>query len=82
MLGPAVIDALTAAEAAAVELISVRGMPRTDRWRVVPVEPDGAGAWVAPKHAATSHLAAMVGRRGLALIPPDSADGALVERLC
>ena len=82
LLGPAVIDALTAAEAAAVELISVRGMPRTDRWRVVPVEPDGTGAWVAPKHAATSHLAAMVGRRGLALIPPDSADGALVERLC
>jgi molybdopterin molybdotransferase len=82
LLGPAAIDALTEAEAAAVELIPVRGMPRTDRWRVVPVEPDGAGAWVAPKHAATSHLAAMVGRRGLALIPPDSADGALVERLC
>jgi molybdopterin molybdotransferase len=81
LLGPAVIDGFTAAEPAAVELISVRGMPRTDRWRVVPVEPDGAGAWVAPKHAATSHLAAMVGRRGLALIPPDSADGALVERL-
>jgi molybdopterin molybdotransferase len=82
LLGPAIIDALTKAEAATVELISVSGMPRTDRWRVVPVEPDGAGAWVAPKHAATSHLAAMVGRRGLALIPPDSADGALVERLC
>ena len=32
--------------AAAVELISVRGVPRTDRWRVVPVEPDGTGAWV------------------------------------
>jgi molybdopterin molybdotransferase len=82
LLGPAVIDALTAAQATAVELISVRGAPRTDRWRVVPVEPDGAGAWVTPKHAATAHLAAMVGRRGLALIPPDSSDGALVERLC
>ena len=81
LLGPAIIDALTEAATAAVELISVRGMPRTDRWRVVPVEPDGAGAWVAPKHAATSHLAAMVGRRGLALIPPASPDGALVERL-
>jgi molybdopterin molybdotransferase len=82
LLVPAVIDGFTAAEPAAVELISVRGTPRTDRWRVVPVEPDGAGAWVAPKHAATAHLAALVGRRGLALIPPDSADGALVERLC
>jgi molybdopterin molybdotransferase len=82
LLGSAVIDGFTAAEPAAVELISVRGMPRTDRWRVVPVEPDGAGAWVAPKHAATAHLAALVGRRGLALVPPDSADGALVERLC
>jgi molybdopterin biosynthesis enzyme/molybdopterin-guanine dinucleotide biosynthesis protein A len=81
LLGPAIIDGFTAAAPAAVELISVRGMPPTDRWRVVPVEPDGAGAWVAPKHAATSHLAAMVGRRGLALVPPDSADGALVERL-
>ena len=49
---------------------------------MIPVEPDGAGAWVAQKHAATAHLAAMVGRRGLALVPPDSADGALVERLC
>ncbi|HEY1842533.1 MAG TPA: NTP transferase domain-containing protein [Mycobacterium sp.] len=81
LLGPAVIDALTAAEPAAVELISVRGVARTDRWRVVPVEPDGDGAWTAPKQAATSHLAAMVGRRGLALVPPDSAEGALVERL-
>ena len=81
LLGPVLIDALTAAEPAAAELISVHGVARTDRWRVVPVEPDGNGAWAAPKHAATSHLAAMVGRRGLALIPPDSAEGALVERL-
>jgi molybdopterin molybdotransferase len=81
VLGPAVVDAFTAAEPAAVELICVRGMPRTDRWRVVPVEPDGAGAWLAAKDVATSHLAALVGRRGLALVPPDSADGALVERL-
>lgn len=81
LLGPSVIDGFTVAEPAAVELISVRGIPRTDRWRVVPVEPDGAGAWVAPKYTATAHLAALVGRRGLALIPPDSDDGALVERL-
>jgi molybdopterin biosynthesis enzyme len=81
VLGPVVLDALTAAESAAVELISVRGVPSTDRWRVVPVEPDGTGAWIAPKHAATAHLAALVGRRGLALIPPDTPDGSLVERL-
>jgi molybdopterin molybdotransferase len=81
LLGPAVVDALTWAAPAPVDLISVRGFPPTNRWRVTAVEPDGAGGWVAPGHAATSHLAALVGRRGLALIPPDTADGALVERL-
>jgi molybdopterin biosynthesis enzyme/molybdopterin-guanine dinucleotide biosynthesis protein A len=81
LLGPVVIDALTAARHSVVDMISVRGLPSTDRWRVVPVEPDGAGAWVAPTHAPTAHLAAMVGRRGLALIPPDVPEGALVERL-
>ncbi|OBK38990.1 hypothetical protein A5658_25355 [Mycobacterium sp. 1245111.1] len=81
LLGPVVIDALTAAQHSVVDMISVRGVPSTDRWRVVPVEPNGSGAWVAAAHAPTAHLAAMVGRRGLALIPPDSPDGALVERL-
>jgi molybdopterin molybdotransferase len=81
LLGPVVIDAFTAAQHAVVDMISVRGVPSTDRWRVVPVEPDGSGAWVAPAHAPTAHLAAMVSRRGLALIPPDAPDGALVERL-
>lgn len=81
LLGPVVIEAFTAAEHSAVDMISVRGQPSTDRWRVVPVEPDGSGAWVAPTHAPTAHLAAMVGRRGLALIPPGAPDGALVERL-
>ena len=81
LLGPVVIDAFTAAQHSAVELISVRGLPSADRWRVVPVEPDGNGAWVAPTHAPTAHLAAMVSRRGLALIPPDAPEGALVERL-
>ncbi len=81
LLAPVVFDALTAAQPSVVELISVRGLPSTDRWRVVPVEPDGSGAWVAPTHAPTAHLAAMLGRRGLALIPPAAAEGELVERL-
>jgi molybdopterin molybdotransferase len=81
LLGPVVIDAFTAAQHSVVEMISVRGLPSTDRWRVVPVEPDGSGAWIAPTYAATAHLAAMVGRRGLALIPPDAPERALVERL-
>ncbi|UQX13500.1 NTP transferase domain-containing protein [Candidatus Mycobacterium methanotrophicum] len=81
LLGPAVVDALTGAAPSPVDLFSVRGFPPTNRWRVTAVEPDGGGQWVAPGHAATSHLAALVGRRGLALIPPDTADGALVERL-
>ena len=81
LLGPTIVDALTAANPPVVELIPVRGLPSTDRWRVVPVEPDGGGAWIAAKHAATAHLAALVGRRALALIPSDSPESALVERL-
>ena len=81
LLGPAVIDALIGAAPAPVDLIPVRGFSRADRWRIAPVEPGGAEGWMAPDHAPTSHLAALVGRRGIVLIPPGSADGALVERL-
>jgi molybdopterin molybdotransferase len=81
LLTPPVVDALIGAAPAALDLVSVRGFAPADRWRVVPVEPDGAGGWLAPEHAPTSHLAALVGRRGLVLIPPGAADGAAVERL-
>jgi molybdopterin molybdotransferase len=81
LVGPAVVDALTGAAPAPVELIRVRGFRPTNRWRIVPVEPGGAQGWLAPDHAPTSHLASLVGRRGLALIPPDASEGALVERL-
>jgi len=81
LLGPAIIDALTEATPSPVDRIRVRGFPRTDQWRITPVEPDDAGAWVAPGHAATAHLGAVVRRRGLALIPPHTGDGTLVERL-
>ena len=81
LVGPAVVDALTGAVPAPVELIRVRGFRPTNRWRIVPVEPGGAQGWLAPDHAPTSHLASLVGRRGLALIPADASEGALVERL-
>ncbi|UMB67530.1 NTP transferase domain-containing protein [Mycobacterium paraterrae] len=81
VLGPVIVESLTAAKPAALDLIPVRDLPRTDRWRVVPVEPDGSGAWIAAKHTATAHLAALVGRRALALVPPDCPESALVERL-
>ena len=81
LLGPAIVDALTGAAPTPVDRICVHGFPPTDRWRITPAEPDDAGGWVAPGHAATAHLAALVGRRALALIPPDTADGSLVERL-
>jgi molybdopterin molybdotransferase len=81
LLGPAVVDALTGSAPAPVELIPVCGFRPTNRWRIVPVEPGGAQGWLAPDHAPTSHSASLVGRRGLALIPPDASEGALVERL-
>ncbi len=81
LMGPALVDALTGAAPASIDLIPVCGFPRADRWRIVPVEPGGMGTWVATGHNPTSHLAALVGRRGLALIPPNTADGAPVERL-
>lgn len=81
LLGPAVVDAITGSAPAPVELIRVCGFRPTNRWRIVPVEPGGAQGWLAPDHAPTSHMASLVGRRGLALIPPDASEGALVERL-
>lgn len=81
LLGPAVVDALTGATPAPLELIRVCGVLPSSRWRIVPVEPGGAGEWLAPQHAPTSHLGSLIGRRGLALIPPDAPEGVLVERL-
>ncbi|MDF0528721.1 NTP transferase domain-containing protein [Tsukamurella sp. 8F] len=81
LLGPAIVDALTAATARTRDLVPITGLSHADRWRIVPAEPDGAGHWVAHPHTPTGHLLAAAGHRGLLLVPPNTPDGALAERL-
>ncbi|NMD55553.1 MULTISPECIES: NTP transferase domain-containing protein [Tsukamurella] len=68
--GPRTVDLLLLAD----------GNP-DDRWRMLPVEPDGAGRWLLPATVATPHLRDAVGRRAVALVPPLARPGDLVERL-
>ncbi|WP_159103260.1 NTP transferase domain-containing protein [Tsukamurella sp. 1534] len=63
------------------ELITLADPNPDDRWRMIPVEPDGAGRWRVPATIATPHLRDAVGRRAVALLPPLARPGDLVERL-
>lgn len=65
----------------AAELLRLADANPDDRWRMLPVEPDGAGGWLLPATVATPHLADAVGRRAIALVPPLARPGDLVERL-
>lgn len=65
----------------AAELLALADPNPDDRWRMLPVEPDGAGRWRLPATVATPHLRDAAGRRGIALVPPLAQPGDLVERL-
>ncbi|MGZ9839629.1 NTP transferase domain-containing protein [Tsukamurella ocularis] len=65
----------------AVELLPLADANPDDRWRMLPVEPDGAGRWRLPATVATPHLRDAVGRRAIALVPPLARPGDLAERL-
>ncbi|MCS3780482.1 NTP transferase domain-containing protein [Tsukamurella ocularis] len=65
----------------AAELLALADPNPDDRWRMLPVEPDGAGRWRLPATVATPHLRDAVGRRAIALVPPRARRGDLVERL-
>lgn len=83
LIAPTVVAARTGAAPRAAESIDVAGVENLtlpNRWRVLPVEPDGHGRWQATAGRGTGHLASAVGFRGLALIPPAGSDAA-VERL-
>lgn len=52
-----------------------------DRMRVVPVRQVEGGVWRATGAAGTAHLAGLLGAQALALLPPGTGRGALVELL-
>lgn len=83
LLAPAVLDGLLARAPRAPEFLDVVDSDRVrlpGRWRVLPVEPDGAGRWTVTAGRGTGHLLSAIGHRGLALLPPaGTAEG--VERL-
>jgi len=64
-----------------VELLPLADANPDDRWRMLPVEPDGQGRWRLPATVATPHLRDAVGRRAVGLVPPLARPGDLVERL-
>lgn len=74
-------EALLDEPARAAELLELADPNPDDRWRMLPVEPDGAGRWRLPATVATPHLRDAVGRRAVALVPPLARAGELVERL-
>ncbi|WP_158635131.1 NTP transferase domain-containing protein [Tsukamurella asaccharolytica] len=63
------------------ELLPLAHASPDDRWRMLPVEPDGLGRWGLPSTVATPHLRDAVGRRAIALVPPLARPGDLAERL-
>lgn len=79
---PALLDGLLGRTPARPEVITLNddAARLPGRWRVLPVEPDGAGGWSATAGRGTGHLASMIGHRGLALVPP-AGSPAGVERL-
>jgi hypothetical protein len=47
--------------------------------RIVPVARQADGTWLADTVVRTAHLAGLIGREALALLPPDPIDGQAVE---
>lgn len=82
-LVPAILDSLLDRAPRAPELLDVNDADElrlADRWRVLPVEPDGTGRWTVTAGQGTGHLASAIAHRGLALFPP-AGGPASVERL-
>ncbi|RVW05306.1 NTP transferase domain-containing protein [Rhodococcus xishaensis] len=80
---PAIVDGLTARTPATPETGVVvnaaeAGAPIT---RIVPVARRSDGTWRADTVVRTAHLAGLIDREALALLPPDPVDGQVVELL-
>lgn len=78
---PAVIDGQTlrSHHAPLRGVVTNAGHVSIDRTRIVPVSQSSDGRWVADTAVRTGHLAGLIDRPALALIPPDATDDAVVE---
>ncbi|WP_254698991.1 NTP transferase domain-containing protein [Rhodococcus sp. SGAir0479] len=80
---PAVVDGLTARTPAVAVTGAVCNAADagTAVTRIVPVGRRANGTWAADTVVRTAHLAGLIGREALALLPPDPVDGQTVELL-
>ncbi|NLG54363.1 MAG: molybdenum cofactor biosynthesis protein, partial [Rhodococcus sp.] len=78
---PSIIDALTAQSQRAPLSGSIAnaGEVSIDRTRIVPVTSTPDGRWHADQNVRTGHLAGMINRPALALIPADAPNNAVAE---
>ncbi|AOW92250.1 molybdenum cofactor biosynthesis protein [Rhodococcus sp. WMMA185] len=79
--GPAIVAALTGRSPTPIPLgrIANASEVSSDTVRILPVVPEPDGAWRADPAIRTAHLAGVVGREALALVPAGAADGELAE---
>ncbi|WP_305092133.1 NTP transferase domain-containing protein [Prescottella sp. R16] len=78
---PAIVDALTAGTPAVpvVGVVANASEAAAPVTRIVPVTRLADGTWRADTVVRTAHLAGLIGRDALALIPSDAVDGQVVE---
>lgn len=83
MVMPAIVDGLTARTPATPMsgAVSNAAEAGTSVTRIVPVARQVDGSWRADAMVRTAHLAGLIGREALALLPPDPVDGQAVELL-
>ena len=80
---PAIVDGLTARTPIVPTTgpVSNAAEAGTSVTRIVPVARQIDGTWRADTAVRTAHLAGLIGREALALLPPDPVDGQTVELL-
>ncbi len=82
-VGPAVVDALTLRSPGATlwGRLSDAAFTEGDVTRIVPVQQQTGGVWRSTGPAHTPHLAGLIGSHALAVLPPGTGRGTLVEML-
>ncbi|MFC4128810.1 molybdopterin-binding protein [Nocardia rhizosphaerae] len=82
-VGPAVVDALTARTPGPTRWgrLSDAGVLAGEATRIVPVQQQIGGVWRSTGPAHTPHLAGLIGCQALAVLPPGTGRGTLVELL-
>ncbi|APE38485.1 molybdopterin biosynthesis protein [Nocardia mangyaensis] len=82
-IGPAVVDALTRRTPGPTMWgrLSDAGVLAGEATRIVPVQQQAGGVWRSTGPAHTPHLAGLIGCQALAVLPPGTGRGTLVELL-